>query len=695
MRSGRGLQAPGARASRALLILVTAWAMASPGRTAGLSGPEHVLLARIDVQRSLRTLRYLSQDLGSRDSGLGPGTVLSGSAEEHALGQFIAARMRAAGLAVHLEPFPVRAYRYGPVQLTANGRTLEAISLQAAAGTWGVRDGLPYAHGTNSTRHVVAGDLVDVQDGYAADYARGGDVRGRIVLVHREMHDWPEAQITEAAWHGAAGIIFYDYPGSSGQLDALRQDSMWGHEQIPAVAITRRGADTLRVALTHGPVHIALENRADVGDGVSHNVIGVLRGTRWPGEWVVVGAHYDRWFEGAGDNTSGVAELLEAARVLAHAGRRPLRSIAFLATGSEEAGLADPERDWLAGSYAFVRAHPEVMRHAALAFNLDLVGWTSSKGTLMTSPDFAPIQRDIVQDLGFADRLEIVTPTSSAIDAWNYGVVGGAAVTHLWRATSSGPQAYFPLYHTQLDVFDPARFENLGPDLQLIVLTAWRAANITPLPVHLSAVADFVRPLLEADARKVPEVDFDPTLRALEQVRAAAAALEASGQGAGGPARAIAQQHLLQSLRHDLVPWLYISDGDFQQAVRTAENARRVAVLDRVLAALEHGNVQAARAALGEIYEGRMAMRLSPEVYRAEHAFWISRSGWASEFVQRPAPPGRSFDQGCTELARPDADLSAAVKAFAAARNAELESVADALRFLQAQLDQAGAQLAH
>ncbi len=55
---------------------------------------------------------------------------------------------------------------------------------------------------------------------------------------------------------------------------------------------------------------------------------------------------------------------------------RPRRSILFVAAGSEEAGLEDPERDWLAGSYAFVLRHPEVMRNAALIFNLDGFGWT-------------------------------------------------------------------------------------------------------------------------------------------------------------------------------------------------------------------------------------------------------------------------------------------------------------------------------
>ena len=79
---------------------------------------------------------------------------------------------------------------------------------------------------------------IDAGNGYAADYARIGDVRGKAVLVRRELRDWPPPQITEAASRGAAAVIFYDHPSSGEQVDALRQDSMWGHEQLPTVAVS-------------------------------------------------------------------------------------------------------------------------------------------------------------------------------------------------------------------------------------------------------------------------------------------------------------------------------------------------------------------------------------------------------------------------------------------------------------------------
>ena len=89
------------------------------------------------------------------------------------------------------------------------------------------------------------------------------------------------------------------------------------------------------------------------------NVLGVLRGSN-PSEAVVVSAHLDHLgiglpvgtdsiYNGALDNASGVASLIEVARELSRRGARPRRSIVFLAPGAEEDGSY--------GSWYFVH-HP-------------------------------------------------------------------------------------------------------------------------------------------------------------------------------------------------------------------------------------------------------------------------------------------------------------------------------------------------
>ncbi|WP_305805892.1 M28 family metallopeptidase [Stenotrophomonas sp. YIM B06876] len=86
----------------------------------------------------------------------------------------------------------------------------------------------------------------------------------------------------------------------------------------------------------------------------SHNVVARLEGAKYPDETVIYSAHWDhigvgepdargdRIFNGALDNASGTASLLELAR--GFAGQpRPQRSVVFLAVTAEEKGLLGSE----------------------------------------------------------------------------------------------------------------------------------------------------------------------------------------------------------------------------------------------------------------------------------------------------------------------------------------------------------------
>ncbi|RAK59921.1 peptidase M20 [Phenylobacterium hankyongense] len=87
---------------------------------------------------------------------------------------------------------------------------------------------------------------------------------------------------------------------------------------------------------------------------VSHNVVGVLPGAKHPNERVIYTAHWDhlgvglpdargdRIYNGALDNASGVAALMELARAFAHAPRTD-RSIVFMSVTGEEKGLLGSE----------------------------------------------------------------------------------------------------------------------------------------------------------------------------------------------------------------------------------------------------------------------------------------------------------------------------------------------------------------
>ena len=99
---------------------------------------------------------------------------------------------------------------------------------------------------------------------------------------------------------------------------------------------------------------------------------------------LLVSAHYDtvHGSSGADDNASGVAALLECARLLSKAQlRRPVQFIAF---DMEE---TQPEGPGLVGSSAFIESAVDKSAYAGL-YNLEMVGYTSGPGTQGHPPGF-------------------------------------------------------------------------------------------------------------------------------------------------------------------------------------------------------------------------------------------------------------------------------------------------------------------
>jgi Zn-dependent M28 family amino/carboxypeptidase len=94
--------------------------------------------------------------------------------------------------------------------------------------------------------------------------------------------------------------------------------------------------------------------RNEIRHAVSSNVVGVLPGSRKADEYVILTAHWDHLgkaptgngdviFNGAVDNASGTAALLELARAFSEARPRPERSVLFVAFTGEEYGLLGSE----------------------------------------------------------------------------------------------------------------------------------------------------------------------------------------------------------------------------------------------------------------------------------------------------------------------------------------------------------------
>ena len=188
----------------------------------------------------------------------------------------------------------------------------------------------------------------------------------------------------EGARQGAAGVIVIHEtdPASYGwatvknsninpQFDIVRHDPKASHSQVEAwiqrdLAVKLFQASGLdfealkKQAQTRDFKPIALKATlsakyaANVSTITSHNVIGRLPGTKHPGETVMYTAHWDhlgigapdakgdRIYNGAVDNGTGIAALLELSRTFASLPRTD-RSMVFMAVTAEEKGLLGSE----------------------------------------------------------------------------------------------------------------------------------------------------------------------------------------------------------------------------------------------------------------------------------------------------------------------------------------------------------------
>jgi aminopeptidase YwaD len=179
----------------------------------------------------------------------------------------------------------------------------------------------------------VVAEVVDVGKGAAADYDKAS-VKGKIVLA-----DGAVGQVFGEAVQkrGAVGVLAYRMPAytkpeinrSSIQFSSIAYDSArkaWG------MPISRGAIDSLRAALSKGPVRVRVMTKTKLFPSVERTVVAEVRGTTLPNERFVFSAHVQE--PGANDNASGVGALAEAARVFAKlytsGAVRPKRTITMI-----------------------------------------------------------------------------------------------------------------------------------------------------------------------------------------------------------------------------------------------------------------------------------------------------------------------------------------------------------------------------
>src|SRR5262249_53917346 len=209
----------------------------------------------------------------------------------------------------------------------------------------------------------IEGAIVDIGSGSEEEFARAGNIKGAILLVHSEIGStWadlfdeymrPPGIIARALKGGASAIL---WTGARERLLMYRHtNALDGQvDKIPQAVVAREDAMRLaRAAAAHpGQVRARFNMPNKIGGPVEQeNVVAEIRGREKPDEAVILGAHLDSWELGTGalDNGCNAALVIEAARAIKATGLVPRRTIRFILFSGEEQGTV--------GSYAYVKSH--------------------------------------------------------------------------------------------------------------------------------------------------------------------------------------------------------------------------------------------------------------------------------------------------------------------------------------------------
>jgi Zn-dependent M28 family amino/carboxypeptidase len=253
----------------------------------------------------------------------------------------------------------------------------------------------------------------------------------------------------------------------------------------------------------------------------SRNVIGRLPGRVRPNETILYGAHWDHLgvgapdargdsiYNGAVDNATGVAALLELARVFA-AGPRPERSVVFAAWTAEEKGLLGSEY------YAANPVYP--LETTVAGFNIDALAATGpTRDVLIVGYGQSELEDQIERVLQSEGRVIARDPHPEAgyffrsdhfpmakrgvpmlyIDTGQDLLSGGTA------AGEAADAAYRrDRYHQPADEYDPATwtFEGIAQDVRALHRLGLELANSRAWP-NYRPTSEF-RPIRDASAAR-------------------------------------------------------------------------------------------------------------------------------------------------------------------------------------------------
>jgi N-acetylated-alpha-linked acidic dipeptidase len=316
----------------------------------------------------------------------------------------------------------------------------------------------------------------------------------------------------------------------------------------PSVPQGWQGALPFRYHIGPGGVKVHLVSQQDYQRRIIWDVIGKIKGSQFPDDWVVAGNHRDAWVYGAVDPNSGTAAMLESVHgigALLKQGWHPKRTIVFCSWDAEEEGLI--------GSTEWVEQHAKVLDHAVAYFNVD-VAVSGPSFSAAAVPSLKRFIRELTRSVpsplgatvydqwkadheeGSEHRSSNAPPTEEEVHVGDLG--SGSDFTPFLQhvgvpSTDIGSGGPYGVYHSTFDDFawftqnaDP-HFAFLQEMARVFGLEALRMADTDVLPYDYVTYARAIDTYIVAAQRKasdegIAKMDFAAAQAAAGRFLAAA-----------------------------------------------------------------------------------------------------------------------------------------------------------------------------
>lgn len=314
--------------------------------------------------------------------------------------------------------------------------------------------------------------VVDVGLGTKAEYAAKGDeIKDKLVMANTDSPAggrWVHRRekYGRAVAGGAAGFLFVNHlPGMLSPTGSLRPGEL---AEIPAVGLSREDGFVIqRLLRSKEPVELEMHLTNRTGPAQFSHVVGEMPGRRHD-EVIVVGAHYDGHdiSQGAVDDASGTALVMELARLFAPLAGQLRRTLRFETYAAEELGVF--------GSTTYVNAMSDAdIACVDFMLNLDGAALGSGRGVALQGLDeLRPLFAGFAQEMDYP--LNLNNRVGTASDHFPY-FLRGVPVASLFARRPPGLGRGFG--HTMADTLDKVDKVELHESAMVVARLLLRLAD--------------------------------------------------------------------------------------------------------------------------------------------------------------------------------------------------------------------------